>query len=190
MDVIQSAAKRPERCVIGHPFNPPHVIPLVEVVGGAKTSPATIERAMDFYAAIGKKPVRLYKALPGHVANRLQAALYKEVLYLVQQGVLSVGDADIAVSYGPGLRWGVMGPSLQWHVGGGAGGIRHFMEHLMGPLEALMKALGTPEVTPEFKQKVADEVLEEASDRTVEQLANRENEVLAGLLALRARAGL
>ena len=190
MDVIQSAAKRPERCVIGHPFNPPHVIPLVEVVGGAKTSPATIERAMDFYAAIGKKPVRLYKALPGHVANRLQAALYKEVLYLVQQGVLSVDDADIAVSYGPGLRWGVMGPSLQWHVGGGAGGIRHFMEHLMGPLEALMKALGTPEVTPEFKQKVADEVLEEASDRTVEQLANRENEVLAGLLALRARAGL
>ena len=117
MDVIQSGCKRPERCVIGHPFNPPHVVPLVEVVGGAKTSEATIERAMTFYAAIGKKPVRLHKALPGHVANRFQAALYKEVLYLVQQGVLSVADADAAVCYGPGIRWGVMGPSLQWHVG-------------------------------------------------------------------------
>lgn len=186
MDVIQSACKRPERCVIGHPFNPPHVIPLVEVVGGAKTSPATIERAMAFYASIGKKPIRLHKALPGHVANRLQAALYKEVLYLVQQGVLSVADADAAVCYGPGLRWGVMGPSLQWHVGGGEGGIRHFMDHLMGPLESMMKVLGTPEVTPALKQTVVDAVLEEAGGRSVDQLAQEENEVLVGLLALRA----
>jgi 3-hydroxyacyl-CoA dehydrogenase len=102
MDVIQSGCKRPERCVIGHPFNPPHIIPLVEIVGGAKTSEETIEQAIEFYAAIGKKPVRLYKALPGHVANRFQAALYKEVLYLVQHGVLSVEDADTAISYGPG----------------------------------------------------------------------------------------
>jgi 3-hydroxyacyl-CoA dehydrogenase len=189
MDVIQSACKHPERCVIGHPFNPPHIIPLVEVVGGAKTSPATIERAMEFYASIGKKPVRLHKSLPGHVANRLQAAVYKEVLYLVQQGVLSVADADTAVCYGPGLRWGVMGPSLQWHVGGGAGGIRHFMEHLMGPLEGMMKALGTPDVTPALKQKVVDAVLAEAGGRPVEQLAGEENEVLVGLLALRAQAG-
>jgi carnitine 3-dehydrogenase len=188
MDVIQSACKRPERCVIGHPFNPPHVVPLVEVVGGAKTSPATIERAMAFYASIGKKPIRLHKALPGHVANRLQAALYKEVLYLIQQEVLSVADADVAVCYGPGLRWGVMGPSLQWHVGGGPGGIRHFMEHLMSPLEGLMKALGTPEVTPALKQKVADAVIEEAAARSVEQLAREENGVLLGLLALRAQA--
>jgi 3-hydroxyacyl-CoA dehydrogenase len=186
MDVIQSACKRPERCVIGHPFNPPHVIPLVEVVGGAKTSPATIERAMAFYASIGKKPIRLHKALPGHVANRLQAALYKEVLYLVQQGVLSVADADAAVCYGPGLRWGVMGPSLQWHVGGGEGGIRHFMDHLMGPLESMMKVLGTPEVTPALKQTVVDAVLEEAGGHSVDQLAQEENEVLVGLLALRA----
>jgi 3-hydroxyacyl-CoA dehydrogenase/DNA-binding beta-propeller fold protein YncE len=186
MDVIQSACKRPQRCVIGHPFNPPHVIPLVEVVGGAKTSRDTLERAMAFYASIGKKPIRLHKALPGHVANRLQAALYKEVLYLIQQGVLSVADADAAVCYGPGLRWGVMGPSLQWHVGGGQGGISHFMEHLMAPLEGLMKALGTPDVTPALKRKVVDAVLEEASGRSVDQLAREENEVLIGLLALRA----
>ena len=188
MDVIQSGCKRPERCVIGHPFNPPHVVPLVEVVGGAKTSEATIERAMAFYADIGKKPVRLYKALPGHVANRFQAALYKEVLYLVQQGVISVADADVAVCYGPGIRWGVMGPSLQWHVGGGQGGIQHFMEHLMDPLVAMMKTLGTPEITPQLKQTVVDAVLKEAGGRSVEQLAREENSVLIGLLKLRSTA--
>jgi 3-hydroxyacyl-CoA dehydrogenase len=187
MDVIQSGCKRPERCLIGHPFNPPHIIPLVEVVGGAKTSPEAIEQAMAFYASIGKKPIHLLKAFPGHVANRLQAALYKEVVYLVQQGVLSVADADIAVSYGPGLRWGVMGPSLQWHVGGGAGGIRHYMEHLMDPLAGLMKALGTPDITGELKQTIVDGVLEEAGGRSVDQLAQEENEVLVGLLALRAK---
>jgi carnitine 3-dehydrogenase len=186
MDVIQSGCKRPERCVIGHPFNPPHVVPLVEVVGGAKTSEATIERAMAFYADVGKKPVRLHKALPGHVANRFQAALYKEVLYLVQQGVLSVADADIAVCYGPGIRWGVMGPSLQWHVGGGQGGIQHFMEHLMDPLAAMMKTLGTPEITPQLKQTVVDAVLKEAGGRSVEELASEENSVLTGLLKLRS----
>jgi carnitine 3-dehydrogenase len=186
MDVIQSGCKRPERCVIGHPFNPPHVVPLVEVVGGAKTSEATIERAMAFYAGIGKKPVRLHKALPGHVANRFQAALYKEVLYLVQQGVLSVADADVAVCYGPGIRWGVMGPSLQWHVGGGQGGIQHFMEHLMDPLAAMMKTLGTPEITPQLKQTVVDAVLKEAGGRSVEELASEENSVLTGLLKLRS----
>jgi 3-hydroxyacyl-CoA dehydrogenase len=190
MDVIQSQCKRPERCVIGHPFNPPHVIPLVEVVGGAKTSPETIETTMAFYASIGKKPIRLYKALPGHVANRLQAALYKEVLYLIQQGVLSVEDADAAVSYGPGPRWGVMGPSLQWHLGGGAGGIHHFMEHLMDPMAGLMKALGSPDVTPGLKQTVTDGVMRMAGNRSVEELAEEENEVLTWLLSSRASVGL
>ena len=172
------------------PLNPPHVIPLVEVVGGAKTSPQTIEKTMAFYASIGKKPIRLYKALPGHVANRLQAALYKEVLYLIQQGVLSVEDADAAVSYGPGPRWGVMGPSLQWHLGGGAGGIHHFMEHLMDPMAGLMKALGSPDVTPGLKQTVTDGVMRMAGNRSVEELAEEENEVLTGLLSSRASVGL
>src|ERR1700740_3416848 len=175
MDVIQSGCKRPERCVIGHPFNPPHVVPLVEVVGGAKTSETTIERSMAFYAAIGKKPVRLYKALPGHVANRFQAALYKEVLYLVQQGVLSVEDADTAISYGPGLRWGGMGPSLQWHLGGGSNGIHHFMDHLMPPLAGMIKSLSTPDVTDDLKRSVIDGVTNEAGSRSVEELAKREN---------------
>jgi len=190
MDVIQSGCKRPERCLIGHPFNPPHVIPLVEVVGGARTSEETIRSTMAFYASIGKKAIRLHKALPGHVANRFQAALYKEVLYLVQQGVLSVEDADTAICYGPGLRWGVMGPSLQWHLGGGSGGIHHYMDHLMQPLAGLIGSLNGPSITDDLKQSVVDGVLREAGSRTVEQLARQENEVLMGLLALRQRAGL
>jgi 3-hydroxyacyl-CoA dehydrogenase len=188
MDVMQSSCKHPERCVVGHPFNPPHIVPLVEVVGGAKTSEEVIERAMSFYASIGKKPIRLHKAVPGHAANRLQAALYKEILSLIQQGVLDVADADIAVSYGPGLRWGVMGQSLQWHLGGGTGGIHHFMEHLMGPLQGMMEDLKMPDITPALKQTVIDGVLKEAHGQSVEQLANEENDVMLGALALRAKA--
>jgi len=183
--VMQSNCKHPERVLVGHPFNPPHIIPLVEVVGGAKTSPDAIRQAIAFYASIGKKPIHLRKELPGHVANRLQAALYREVMYLIQQGVLSVADADDAVSYGPGLRWGVMGPSLQWHLGGGAGGIKHFMEHLMDPLAGMMKVLGTPDITPELKRTIIDGVLQEAGDHSVEQLAAEENKLLVDLLGLR-----
>jgi 3-hydroxyacyl-CoA dehydrogenase len=185
--VIQSKCKRPERILVGHPFNPPHIIPLVEVVGGTKTSPDAVEQALAFYAAIGKKPVHLKKELAGHVANRLQAALYREVMYLIQHDVLSVEDADVAVSYGPGLRWGVMGPSLQWHLGGGAGGIKHFMDHLMDPLAAIIKSLGSPDITPELKKTIVEGVLHEAGNRSVNELAQKENELLIGLLRLRAQ---
>ena len=187
--VMQSKCKHPERVLVGHPFNPPHIIPLVEVVGGAKTAPEAIKQAMAFYASIGKKPIQLRKELPGHVANRLQAALYREMLYLIEQGVLSVDDMDVAVSYGPGLRWGVMGQSLQWHLGGGEGGIKHFMDHLMEPLAGMMKVLGTPNITPHLKQTIIDGVLREAAGRSVAQLAKKENEVIIGLLRLRASAG-
>ncbi len=185
--VMQSKCKHPERVLVGHPFNPPHIIPLVEVVGGTKTSPEAIDAAIAFYDSIGKKTIRLNKEVTGHVANRLQAALYREVVYLIEQGVLNVVDADTAVSWGPGLRWGVMGQSLLWHLGGGEGGIRHFMDHLMGPLEGMWAALGTPTVTPEIKQAIVDGVLAEANGRSVDQLAQERDEVLLGLLALRRR---
>jgi 3-hydroxyacyl-CoA dehydrogenase len=188
MSVIQSQCKHPERCVIGHPFNPPHIIPLVEVVAGTRTSPAAIEQAMAFYASIGKKAIHLRKEVPGHVANRLQSALYREVLYLIEQGVLSAADADDAVSWGPGLRWGVMGPSLQFHLGGGAGGIQHFMEHLLPVMsESLFKALGTPTITPELKREVTEGVMQQAGTRSVEELAKEENETLVALLRLRTQ---
>jgi len=114
-------------------------------------------------------------------------ALFKEVLYLIEQDVLSVADADAAVSWGPGLRWGIMGPSLQFHLAGGAGGIKHFFEGVFAGLTPLLSALGNPQVTPELKERVTEGVLAEAGDRSVEQLAKDENERLVGLLALRAQ---
>jgi 3-hydroxyacyl-CoA dehydrogenase len=187
MSVIQSGCKHPERCVIGHPFNPPHMIPLVEVVGGNKTSPEAIQQAIAFYASIGKKPIYLRKEFPGHAANRLQAALYREVLYLIEQGMLSVEDADAAVSWGPGLRWGLMGPNMLWHIGGGEGGIQQFMEKFMDPLATLMKSLGDPEVTTELKQTIIGGVMQEAGNRSVKQLAQEENEKLLQLINLRTK---
>jgi carnitine 3-dehydrogenase len=189
MSVMQAECRRPERTVIGHPFNPPHVIPLVEVVGGTRTAPETIQDTMVFYASIGKKPIHLKKELPGHVANRLQSALYREVVYLIGQGVLSVADADDAVSWGPGLRWGVMGPNLLWHLGGGQGGIQHFMDHLMPRMAAGWPGLGNPELTPELEQQIINGVLEEADGRSIEELAAERDEMLFGLMAVRAEYG-
>ncbi len=188
-DDLQSRCRHPGRCIVGHPLNPPHVIPLVEVVGGAQTAPDAIERAMTFYTSLGKKPILLRKALPGHVVNRLQAALYKEILYLVEQGVLSIAEADDLIRYGPGLRWAVMGPSLQWHLAGGSGGIHHFMEQLMDPLCGVMDHLGAPDLTEALRQAVIEGVAQQAGDRSVEQLADRENQIIVDLLALRTRTG-
>jgi len=184
--VMQSKCKHPERILVGHPFNPPHLIPLVEVVGGTATSVEALQQAMKFYASIGKKPILLRKEMPGHVANRLQLALYREVLYLIEQDVLSVGDADAAVSWGPGLRWALMGPSLQYHVSGGAGGIHHFLEGVFEGLLPVFKTLGDPKITPELKSKIAEGALKEAGTRSIEQLTNMENEQLVAVLKVRA----
>jgi 3-hydroxyacyl-CoA dehydrogenase len=185
MSIMQSACTHPERCVIGHPFNPPHIIPLVEVVGGLKTSPDTVQQAMSFYASIGKKPIHIRKEIDGHVANRLQAALYREVVYLIEQGVLDVAAADTAVCYGPGLRWGVMGPNLLFHLSGGPGGIQHFMEHLAGPMTRWWKNLGDPELTPELKRTIIDGALQLAGGRSIEQLARQRDDALLRLIRLR-----
>jgi 3-hydroxyacyl-CoA dehydrogenase len=188
MSVLQSACKHPERCVIAHPINPPHVIPLVEVVAGAKTSREAVQQAISFYTSIGKMPIHLRKEVVGHVANRLQAALYREVVYLIEQGVMDVADADAAVSWGPGLRWGVMGPNLLFHLGGGTGGIRHFLEQFSGPYSTWWKDLGTlTEFTPRIERMIIDGALQEAGDRSIEQLAQERDEVLLGLLSLRSK---
>jgi len=187
MSVMQSACKHPERCVIGHPFNPPHVVPLVEVVAGEKTSPETVQRAIAFYASIGKKPIHVRKEVVGHVANRLQAALYREIVYLIEQGVLDVADSDAAVCWGPGLRWGLMGPNLLFHLGGGPGGIHHFMEQFTGPLSTWWKDLGTiTEFSPQVKQTIIDGVLKEAANRSIEELERERDSMLLELLATRA----
>jgi len=188
MSVMQSACKHPERCVIGHPFNPPHMIPLVEVVGGVKTSPEAVDRALAFYTSIGKKPIHLRKEVVGHVANRLQAALYREVVNLIHLGVLDVADADTAVCWGPGLRWGVMGPNMLFHLGGGAAGIQHFIDHLSGPVASWWKDLGSFTEWPDgSKQTIVEGVLKEADGRTVEELAAARDEMLLGLVQLREK---
>ncbi|MGO9930636.1 MAG: 3-hydroxyacyl-CoA dehydrogenase NAD-binding domain-containing protein [Steroidobacteraceae bacterium] len=186
-EIQKGAAAHPERCVIAHPFNPPHLIPLVEIVGGAKTSEETIRRATEFYQSIGKQTVRLYKELPGHVANRLQAAVAREVYHLVSDGVLSAEDVDSALSWGPGLRWGVMGNMMLNHLAGGPGGIEHFFEQFAGPMTASWKSLGSPVLTPEVEKKLIDSVKAEVGSRTVEELEAERDELLLGLLELRNR---
>ena len=189
MSEIQlGCSSHPERCVIGHPFNPPHIIPLVEIVGGAKTSEDTIRRASEFYTKLGKRTVRLHKEVPGHVANRLQAALAREVYYLVAEGVVSVADVDTALCWGPGLRWGVMGQVLLNHLGGGMGGIEHFFAQFTGPVTAWWKVLGSPELTPEVQKKLIDGLHEEVGSRSIDELAAQRDEVLLGLLELRAKS--
>lgn len=187
MSVMQADCASPERTVIGHPFNPPHVIPLVEVVGGAKTAPAVIDATIAFYAAIGKKPVLLKKELPGHVANRLQSALYREVVHLIADGVLGVAEADDAVSWGPGLRWGVMGPNLLWHLGGGEGGIEHFVETLMPRMVESWSGLGNPTFTPQLQAQIVAGVLEEANGRSIGELGAERDDMLLDLIASRAK---
>src|SRR5215468_4936451 len=185
-EIQKGAAKHPERCVIGHPFNPPHLIPLTEIVGGAKTSEATIRRAEQFYTSIGQKTVRVNKELPGHVANRLQAALGREVYYLVAEGIVSAADVDTALSWGPGLRWGVMGNMMLNHLGGGPGGIEHFFHQFAGPMTAWWKTLGSPVLTPEVQKTLIDGVYAEVGSRTIEELERERDELLLGLLELRS----
>jgi len=188
MSEIQTGCpSHPERCVIGHPFNPPHLIPLVEIVGGQKTSEETIRRVTEFYVALGKRAIRLHKEMPGHVANRLQAALSREVYYLVGEGVVSVADVDAAVCWGPGLRWGIIGQVLTNHLGGGEGGIEHFLEQFTGPLTAWWKSLGSPELTPELQRKLIDGVREEVGSQSIGALVAERDEILLGLLRLRAK---
>ena len=188
MSEIQSACElHPERCVIGHPFNPPHLVPLVEIVGGAKTSKDTIERADEFYTSIGQRTVRVNKEMPGHVANRLQAALSREVYYLVAEGVVSAADIDTALSWGPGLRWGIMGSMMLNHLGGGPGGIEHFFQQFTGPMTAWWKTLGSPVLTPEVQKILIDSVHAEVGSRTIDELAAERDEVLLGLIELRKK---
>jgi len=186
-EIQKGAPGHPERCVIAHPFNPPHLIPLVEIVGGAKTSEETIRRAAEFYASIGQRTVRLNKEMPGHVANRLQGALAREVYYLVAEGVVSAADVDTALCWGPGLRWGVMGNMMLNHLGGGPGGIEHFFQQFTGPMTVWWKTLGSPVLTPEVQRELIDSVHAEVGSRTIEELEAERDEVLLGLIELRTK---
>jgi carnitine 3-dehydrogenase len=167
---VAAKCKHLERCVIGHPFNPPHLIPLVEVVGGAKTSLDAVRKAMTFYREIGKHPIHIKKEVRGHVANRLQMALWREAIHLVIEGVVSVADADAAIAYGPGLRWALMGPHLCFHMGGGDGGMKHYLDHLGPANQSWMDDLGTPRLDAKTQKAIIDGVSEEAAGRSMDEL--------------------
>ncbi|MGE8570080.1 L-carnitine dehydrogenase [compost metagenome] len=182
MSRLQSRCRHPERFVIGHPFNPPHLIPLVEVVGGDKTSAEVIDQSIAFYKAMGKHPIRLNKEVPGHIANRLQAAIWREAIHLAAENVASVADIDAAVSQGPGLRWALFGPHMTFNLGGGAGGLANFMDHLLGPVQTWWDDLGAPEVTPALQRKLIDGVNAEAGQRSIADLVETRDAQLTALI--------
>jgi carnitine 3-dehydrogenase len=185
-EIATACSEHPERVLVGHPFNPPHLLPLVEVVPGERTSEAAVGQAMDFYTSLGKKPIRLRHELPGHVANRLQAALWREAYSLVDRGVATVADIDTAIANGPGLRWALLGPFAVQHLSGGPGGIAHVLEHLGPPTEAWWRDMGDPSLTPELAAKIVAGVDAELDGTDPAELVARRDAALRALLASKA----
>ena len=184
-DLARGAPVHPERVLVGHPFNPPHLVPLVEVVPGEATSPVAVDAAMAFYRAVGRTPLRLRAELPGHLANRLQAALWREAYSLVARGVATVADVDTAITEGPGLRWAALGPFANQHLSGGPGGIAHVLEHLGPGTEALWADLGTASHTPELVASIVAGVDEALAGSEAADLLARRDAVIAAVLAAR-----
>jgi len=180
------APEHPERVLVGHPFNPVHLMPLVEVVGGPGTAPSAVETALDFYTALGKRPVRLRREVVGHLANRLQAALWREAYSLVETGVATVADVDAAIAHGPGLRWALLGPLVNQHLSGGAGGLRHVLAHLGPPTQEIMDDLGAPRLTPKLADLLVAGVDEELAGLDGSVLAGARDRLLVNLLAAKA----
>ncbi|MCY3709277.1 MAG: 3-hydroxyacyl-CoA dehydrogenase NAD-binding domain-containing protein [Caldilineaceae bacterium] len=168
---IQEEARQPQRLIVGHPFNPPHLIPLVELSGGERTAPEALAWAMEFYRAIGKAPVLMKREAYGHIANRLAAALFREAVHLVAEGISTVEDIDEVITQGPGLRWALQGPFTTYHLAGGAEGIAHYMRHLGPTQEARWRTLGEPRLTDELVDRIVRDVNESVAGLSSAQLA-------------------
>ena len=186
---FQDACRHPERVLVAHPFNPPHLVPLVEVVGGHRTSTDAVDAVMTVMTAWGRQPVHVRAELPGHVVNRLQAALWREAYDLVGRGVVSVADLDRAVASGPGLRWALLGPIATQALSGGPAGLEHVLEHLGPPMLDWWADLGEPELTPELSRRLVDGVRTELDGHEDEVLARRDAG-LVELVDLKGRLGL
>lgn len=187
--VVQEAAERAGRTLAAHPYNPPYLVPLVELAGGPRTAPETLSRAAAFYESVGKRPVVLERDVPGYIANRLSAALWREAIELVRSGVASVADVDRAVTDGPGLRWAVMGPHLLYHLGGGEAGLRGHLRRLAGSKQGVLADLATWTEFPDDAAEVLVTGLEdEVGDLGVERLAAARDAALAALLRARREA--
>jgi len=178
---MQDGWKDPGPLVLGHPFNPPHLIPLVEVMGNARTRPGAVDIAERFYAEVGKVTIRVNKEVPGHVANRLQAALWREAIHLVVEGVASVEDVDTAVWAGPGLRWAAMGPTMLFHLGAGAGGMAEFCARYTESFNRWWDDLGDMHLTPEIAAELADGVGRQAAGIEPAELSARRDALIAAM---------
>lgn len=174
----------PERLVVGHPFNPPYLIPLVEVVGGEKTDEAAVDWATAFYNHFGKYGLKIKQELPGFLANRLQDAIWREALHMVAAGEASVEELDASIVQGPGLRWALMGPCLTFHLAGGEGGMAHMLDHFGPSLKEPWTRLEAPELTPELRDRMVDGCEREAAGRSMADLIRERDEFLVDLLAV------
>ncbi|OCC06241.1 3-hydroxyacyl-CoA dehydrogenase [Labrys sp. WJW] len=179
---MQAGWKDPSRFVLGHPFNPPHLIPLVEVMGNDRTAAGVVEAAERFYADVGKVTIRVNREVPGHVANRLQAAVWREAIHLVKTGVASVEDVDTAMWAGPGLRWAAMGPTMLFHLGAGEGGLAAFCERYTDSFNRWWDDLGSLHLNPEISEELVSGVLEEANGHTPAVLSARRDALIASML--------
>ena len=184
MTMLQADCAHPERCVVGHPFNPPYLIPVVEVVGGERTDPAAVDWLAAFYASVGKRPLRLSRELPGFVGNRLQEAMWREALHMVAAGEATVEEIDASIAFGPGLRWALMGPCLTFHLAGGGGGMAHMLDHFGAALLEPWTRLPAPALTPELRERMIEGCLRQADGRSVAELERLRDGFLAELLVL------
>ncbi len=178
---------RPGRFLVGHPFNPPYLIPLVEVVGGRKTDPEAVTWAEAFYTAAGKTALTMDQEVPGFVGNRLQEALWREALHMVDSGQATVEQIDASIAYGPGLRWAIMGPMLTFHLAGGQGGMGHMLDHFGPALLEPWTRLEAPQLTPELRDRVVEGAVAQAGGRTVSELERQRDAFLVDLLLLLER---
>ena len=182
MSDIQARCSTPERTVVGHPFNPPYLLPLVEVVGGANTDAAAVQWLVDFYKVAGKAPLVLSKEIPGFVATRLQEAVWREALHMISNGEATVEDIDFAIVNGPGPRWAMMGPCLTYHIGGGEGGMAYCLDQFGPALKLPWSRMEAPELTARLREQLIEGTARQAGDRDYETL-NRQRD--AGLVAIR-----
>jgi carnitine 3-dehydrogenase len=182
MSDIQSRCATPQRTVVGHPFNPPYLLPLVEIVGGRSTDPAAVEWLADFYKVSGKAPLVLSREIPGFIATRLQEAIWREALHMISNDEATVEDIDFAIVNGPGPRWAMMGPCLAYHIGGGEGGMAYCLDQFGPALKLPWSRLEAPELTPELREQLIDGTAREAGERDYATL-NRQRD--AGLVAIR-----
>ncbi len=183
MTDMQVNCRHPERTVVGHPFNPPYLLPLVEVVGGAQTDREAVDWAVDFYRAVAKRPLRLERELPGFVANRLLEAVWRESLHMVASGEATVEEIDAAMAYGPGLRYAVMGPCLTFHLAGGPGGMHHMLDHFGPALEEPWTRLVAPELTPDLRNRMVEGCEREAAGRSIAELEAQRDDCLIEIIA-------